>query len=581
MIRSILIAGVTSLTLAACTQDLGPQQRRVEEEAIRERLRSWERAVNSQSLEVMNAFSHQTPDVTFAWSDGVRTRGWAEESIVRNERFTNISEFNFVVQESIVDLLTSEWALVTFRFSLDQTEAGGRFMPGRPLICGAKTGRRGSGKSTLRTRRETTRVSEVAVGGKSGAAPGAAPHPKPFHRQDVNETAAVSDAKRPTTSAAGGRVEHMSSLKGACARRHVILLYRNLPAEARQMSDPFLSSDDYGERAHGLYNEGRYEEAIDVLRHGLESYPQALELHIGMGYARLARDEFAWARASFEYAVALDASNEDALAGLGETLLRFGERDRALKYFDQLLALGFREDHDLMLQVGRALFREGVVDQARGFFEIAVECHPNSTDACACLGYAAHRGGDEAGALLWLRRALELDGGHSEARVYLGNLLYDRGEYDAALYHLERTEPQEHLEELALWRLIELKKSVYRLSAGDPELRPWTTRLRRLGEASDSVERLLAEVESKQPDGTIRDPRQLELFGALVAELHGMRRPAQSDLHRVRMADGVTYTGTWEQIVFQMRRTTASARASPSSNTWNRWRSGAARRPGS
>ena len=171
----------------------------------------------------------------------------------------------------------------------------------------------------------------------------------------------------------------------------------------------------------------------------------------------------------------------------------FGERDRALKYFDQLLALGFREDHDLMLQVGRALFREGVVDQARGFFEIAVECHPNSTDACACLGYAAHRGGDEAGALLWLRRALELDGGHSEARVYLGNLLYDRGEYDAALYHLERTEPQEHLEELALWRLIELKKSVYRLSAGDPELRPWTMRLRRLGEASDSVERLLAE----------------------------------------------------------------------------------------
>ena len=39
-----------------------------------------------------------------------------------------------------------------------------------------------------------------------------------------------------------------------------------------------------------------------------------------------------------------------------------------------------------------------------------------------------------------------------------------------------------------------------------------------------------------------------------MAELHGMRRPAQSDLHRVRMADGVTYTGTWEQIVFQMRR---------------------------
>ena len=165
------------------------------------------------------------------------------------------------------------------------------------------------------------------------------------------------------------------------------------------MSDPFLSSDDYGERAHQLYNEGRYDEAVEVLRDGLEVYPFGVELHVGLAYARLAREEFAWARGSFEHAQGLDPDHEDALAGLGETLLKFGNPDRALKCFDQVLALGFREDHDLVLQMGRALFREGLIEPARAFFELAVEHHGESSEAAACLGYAQHRLGDEPVAL--------------------------------------------------------------------------------------------------------------------------------------------------------------------------------------
>src|SRR2546425_12292756 len=127
--------------------------------------------------------------------------------------------------------------------------------------------------------------------------------------------------------------------------------------------------------------------------------------------------------------------------------------------FRSILALGFRDDHDLMLQIGRALFREVVLDQARRFFELAVTAHPDSAEAAACVGYAAHRLTDEGGALDWLRRALDLDTTHGEARIYLANLLYDRGEYEAALFHLERTDPEDHFDGLAIWRLIELKKS--------------------------------------------------------------------------------------------------------------------------
>jgi tetratricopeptide (TPR) repeat protein len=325
------------------------------------------------------------------------------------------------------------------------------------------------------------------------------------------------------------------------------------------MSDPFLSSDEYDERAHQLYNEGHYDDAIETLREGLALYPHAVELHVGLGYARLAREEFAWARRAFEEARGLDPDHEDTLAGLGEVLLKFGERAASLACFERVLSLGFQDDHDLMLQIGRALFREGVLDQARRFFEGALRAHPDSADAAACVGYAAHRLADEGGSLHWLRRALELDPSLAEARVYLANLLYDRGEYEAALFHLERTGPEEHFDALAIWRLVELKKTVYRLPDQDPELVPWHERLTELTGDSAPEDLLLAEIEAMTPDGQIRDPRQLELFGTLLTELQGMKNKGGNgvgpavELHRVSTVSGATYVGTWEEIVRQMK----------------------------
>ena len=81
------------------------------------------------------------------------------------------------------------------------------------------------------------------------------------------------------------------------------------------MSDAFLSSDDFDEQAHQLYNEGRYDEALTVLKEGIALYPHAVELHIGKAYAHLAREEFAWSRRSFDNALGLDPDHEDGLAG--------------------------------------------------------------------------------------------------------------------------------------------------------------------------------------------------------------------------------------------------------------------------
>ena len=161
------------------------------------------------------------------------------------------------------------------------------------------------------------------------------------------------------------------------------------------MPTPFLSSEEYDERAHQLYNEGQYDEALSVLREGITLYPTSVELHIGVGYARLAREEYAWARRSFEEALVLEPEHEDALAGLGETLLKFGLEEAALRCFRRTLELGYADDLDLMLQIGRALFREASLRErrelfavAQEFFEVAVQQAPESAEAIACVGSA-------------------------------------------------------------------------------------------------------------------------------------------------------------------------------------------------
>ncbi|MCA9739723.1 MAG: tetratricopeptide repeat protein [Gemmatimonadota bacterium] len=313
------------------------------------------------------------------------------------------------------------------------------------------------------------------------------------------------------------------------------------------MSDQFLSSEDYDERAHRLYNEGDYEGALELLKEGLSIYPGAVDLYVGLGYARLAREEFAWARQAFERALVLDPTHEDGLVGMGETLLRFGQREAALRYFRAVEQVGMGQDLDLLLTMGRALYREAMYGEARDFFARACAVRPQNAEAAASLGYALHRLGDEVGAGRQIRRALRIDPDAHEARIYLGHLLYDRGDWEGALREFERVPPHEHWDSLAVWRLVELKRALWHLEPGDVRLAPWERRLEELESFTDPIDQLLAEIENEaQRAESEPDPRQLELFGA-------ERSAREQAVHHVRTPGGQVLRGTWREIVTQMR----------------------------
>ena len=70
-----------------------------------------------------------------------------------------------------------------------------------------------------------------------------------------------------------------------------------------------------------------------------------------MGYARLAREEYAWARRSFDEALILDPEHEDALAGLGETLMKFGQQDAAVRCFRRTLERVLTTEEPALIEI--------------------------------------------------------------------------------------------------------------------------------------------------------------------------------------------------------------------------------------
>jgi Flp pilus assembly protein TadD len=282
------------------------------------------------------------------------------------------------------------------------------------------------------------------------------------------------------------------------------------------MSSQFWSAEEYDRQAQRHYEAGDYDGALEILRKGEALYPAAPELKVSTGYTQLAREEYAWARQAFAGALALEPDHEDALAGIGESLLKLGERARAFHSFERILDLGFGRDLDLMLSAGRALFREGLYEHAERFFRRAVEADARSAEAAADLAYTLHRRDDLKEARFWLKRAVALDPDNHDARSLLGNLLYEAGERDRALAELEVI-PLEYLwDPLSVWRLVELMRAQCTTSEDGRELEPYFDRLDELFVEPAPEDRLLMELQMERGGEAIeaeaaRD--QLDLFG--------------------------------------------------------------------
>jgi tetratricopeptide (TPR) repeat protein len=183
--------------------------------------------------------------------------------------------------------------------------------------------------------------------------------------------------------------------------------------------------------------------------------------------------------------------------------------------------------------MGRALYRERMFEHAREVFVEGVRVHRDSAEALAALGYTLHRLNDEGGARRELRSSLDLDPELYEAQIYLAHLLYDAGDWGAALREFERVPLAEHWDSLAIWRVIELKRAIAAGESASADVALWEARLEDIEADIDPLDELLAEIET----GSSGTPRTGD--------------PVST--HRLRLTDGRECIGSYIDIVLQLR----------------------------
>ncbi len=338
------------------------------------------------------------------------------------------------------------------------------------------------------------------------------------------------------------------------------------------MGTEFWTSEEYDLEAQELYEAGDFDAALELLHEGMRLYPSSAELRVSAGYAELGREEYAWARQHFDEALVLDPDHEEALIGLGEVLLRFGERTRAFQAFEKVLDLGYADDSALMLSIGRALYRHELHGQAERFFRLALAADDEAAPAAAELGYVLHAQDQMKEARHWLRQALESDPEHHEARGFYANLLYEAGHHEQALREFQKVPVSELWDPLAVWRTIELLRGFEGLPPEAEKLGPYLKRMETLNPKLTPEERLLAEVEATarsgegEGPGAVSDENQLDLFGGSAEEqanddaggAGGHEADDPRGWHTVRGLDGRVYTGNWAGIVRAMRDASSS-----------------------
>ena len=130
--------------------------------------------------------------------------------------------------------------------------------------------------------------------------------------------------------------------------------------------------------------------------------------------------------------------------------------DGAISFRDYAIAY-MRYTWNRELEEGIAIARQDVSGKALPLVAAGLTRAPNSAPGHEALALAYHQVGRRAEAIASMRRAIELDAGMLSARIHLGKMLADEGEFEAAVEELRQAvalDPYSHAAIGLLGRLL-------------------------------------------------------------------------------------------------------------------------------
>ena len=142
-----------------------------------------------------------------------------------------------------------------------------------------------------------------------------------------------------------------------------------------------------------LYEEGKYEEALQEYRMVLEEHADLTEIYdkIGLCYYKL--NDYDNAILYFKNMLEKEPRQQDTLINLSAIYFERGELEEGMKYFQQLDEQTLT-DSSLFYNIGVLFFKSGQIDMAIEYLSKSTDLDPNNVDAHYQLGLANLNKGD-------------------------------------------------------------------------------------------------------------------------------------------------------------------------------------------
>ena len=186
-----------------------------------------------------------------------------------------------------------------------------------------------------------------------------------------------------------------------------------------------------------LYEQGRYEEALDSYRVAAEHRPNYAKVHSNLGMVLNKLERFEEAEAHIRRAIALDPKTKIRYQRLGNALSgqsRYAEAADAYR-----VAAEHRPDYaQAHSGLGTALSELGHFEEAENHLRRAIALKPNHTEALYHLATLRFKQQRYDEAIELLQRLIGIEPSHARALGDIGVALFYLGRSDEALQHFDR-----------------------------------------------------------------------------------------------------------------------------------------------
>lgn len=197
----------------------------------------------------------------------------------------------------------------------------------------------------------------------------------------------------------------------------------------------WMDAEHHVERAHELYDAGRWDEAETELRRALFLNPYQAEWHFNLGLTLEAAGRHVDAASAFERCFELHTADSDRDANsallVGVNLLRAGQFEASLRWLDRA---GEIEPMSVAPFVHRveALAELGRTDEAEEAFYLGQQIDPEHPELYASMATVLSARGDHERAVWCLREAARLDPELPRVRARLARAYADSGRLERA-----------------------------------------------------------------------------------------------------------------------------------------------------